>query len=153
MIITTIGVQKYLNWGAFGYAVQITASGKPQRMVKNVEIVKKYPDVFPDDLSRLPPDREIEFAINLLPEAQSYPISILPYQMTPAELQELKVQLQYLLDNGFICPSSSPWGGPMLFVKKKYGSLRMCIDYRVLNKVTIKNKYPLPQIDDLFNKL
>ena len=76
-----------------------------------------------------------------------------PYRMAPAELSELKEQLHELLDKGFIRPSTSPWGAPVLFVKKKDGSLRLCIDYRQLNKVTIKNKYPLPRIDDLFDQL
>ena len=81
------------------------------------------------------------------------PISMPPYRMAPAELKELKEQLQELLDKGFIRPSTSPWGAPVLFVKKNDGTLRLCIDYRELNKVTIKNKYPLPRIDDLFDQL
>ena len=99
----------------------------------------------------IPPDRDIEFCIELLPRAR--PISIPPYRIAPVELRELKVQLQDLLDKGFIHPSTLPWGAPVLFVKKKDGSLRLCIDYWQLNKVTIKNKYPLPRIDDLFNQL
>ena len=110
-----------------------------------------YADVFPDSLSGLPPQREIEFVIDLVPGAE--PVSKAPYRMAPAELKELKVQLQELLDLGFIRPSHSPWGAPVLFVKKKEGSLRMCIDYRELNKLTIKNRYPLPRIDDLFDQL
>ncbi|KAA0041947.1 ty3-gypsy retrotransposon protein [Cucumis melo var. makuwa] len=97
------------------------------------------------------PKREIEFAIEL--ELGTVPISKAPYRMAPAELKELKVQLQELLDKGFIRPSVSPWGAPVLFVKKKDGSMRLCIDYRELNKVTVKNKYPLPRIDDLFDQL
>jgi hypothetical protein len=99
----------------------------------------------------LPPDREIEFTIELMPGTQ--PIHKAPYRMAPTELKELKEQLQDLLDRGFIQPSVSPWGAPVLFVKKKDGSMRLCIDYRELNKVTIKNKYPLPRIDDLFDQL
>ncbi|XP_070049519.1 uncharacterized protein [Nicotiana tomentosiformis] len=99
----------------------------------------------------IPAEREIDFAIDLLPDAQ--PISIPPYRMAPTELRELKEQLKDLLDKGFIRPSTSLWGAPVLFVRKKDGSLRMCIDYRQLNKVTIKNKYPLPRIDDLFDQL
>ena len=106
---------------------------------------------FPEDLPGLPIDREIEFCIDLVPGTQ--PISIPPYRMAPAELRELKVQLQDLLDKGFVRPSASPWGAPVLFVKKKDGALRLCIDYRQLNKATIKNKYPLPRIDDLFDQL
>ena len=104
-----------------------------------------------DDLPGIPPDREIEFGIDLLPDTQ--PISILPYRMAPTELKELKEQLKDLLDKGFIRPSICPWGASVLFVRKKDGSLRMCIDYRQLNKVTIKNKYRLPRIDDLFDQL
>jgi hypothetical protein len=114
-------------------------------------IVTEFPDVFPEDLPGLPPDREVEFGIEL--EAGTVPISKVPYRMAPAELKELKVQLEDLLEKGFIRPSVSPWGAPILFVKKKDGSLRMCIDYRELNKVTVKNRYPLPRIDDLFDQL
>ena len=99
----------------------------------------------------LPPDRDIDFCIDVEPDTQ--PISIPPYRMAPSELKELKEQLQDLLSKGFIRPSVSPWGAPVLFVKKKDGSMRMCIDYRQLNKVTIRNKYPIPRIDDLFDQL
>ena len=98
-----------------------------------------------------PPEREIEFEINLLPGV--LPISQAPYRMAPVELKELKVQLQELLDKGFIRPNFSPWGALVLFVKKKDGSIRLCIDYRQLNKVTVRNKYPLPRIEDLFDQL
>ena len=114
-------------------------------------MVKEFNDVFPGELPGLPPEREIEFSIELVPGTN--PIFIAPYRMAPSELRELKVQLQDLLDKGFIRPSASPWGAPVLFVKKKDGTLRLCIDYRQLNKVTIKNKYPLPRIDDLFDQL
>ena len=92
----------------------------------------------------------MEFGIELLPGTT--PVSMAPYRMAPKELKELKVQLQELLDRGFIRPSVSPWGASVLFVKKKDGSLRLCIDYRKLNKLTVKNKYPLPRIDDLFDQ-
>ncbi|KAJ0890052.1 putative nucleotidyltransferase, Ribonuclease H [Helianthus annuus] len=108
-------------------------------------------DVFPEELPGLPPDREVEFRIHLLPGTA--PIAKAPYRLAPAEMQELKKQLDELLEKGFIQPSSSPWGAPILFVKKKDGSMRMCIDYRELNKVTIKNRYPLPRIADLFDQL
>ena len=111
----------------------------------------KFPDVFFEDLPGLPPDREVEFTIDLVPSIG--PISKAPYRMVLTELKELKEQLQDLLDKGFIRTSASPWGAPVLFVKKKDGSMRLCIDYRELNKVTIRNKYPLPRIDDLFNQL
>ena len=99
----------------------------------------------------LPPEREVEFAIEL--ERGTAPISKAPYRMAPAELAELKKQLEELLEKGYIRPSVSPWGSPVLFVKKKDGSMRLCIDYRQLNKVTIKNRYPLPRIDDLLDQL
>lgn len=108
-------------------------------------------DVFPEELPGLPPDRAISFEIELLP--QTAPVSKAAYRMAPAELKELQTQLQELLERGFIRPSHSPWGAPVLFMKKKDDTFRMCIDYRELNKVTIKNKYPLPMIDDLFNQL
>ena len=106
---------------------------------------------FPEDLPGLPPDREVEFSIEL--EPSTAPISRCPYRMAPKELVEMKKQLEELLEKGFIRPSSSPWGCPAIFVKKKDGTLRMCVDYRPLNAVTIKNKYPLPRIDNLFDQL
>lgn len=114
-------------------------------------VVSEFPDVFPDDLCGLPPPREIEFLINVIPGTT--PISIAPYRMAPAELKELKIQLEDLEKKGFIWPSVSPWGAPALFFQKKDGSMRLCIDYRKLNQVTIKNKYPLPRIDDLLDQL
>ena len=119
--------------------------------LEDIAVVKEYPDVFSEELPGLPPDREIEFFIDLLPGSGH--ISKAPYRMAPAEMKELKEQLQELLDKGFIRPSASPWGAPVLFVKKKDGSMRLCIDYRELNKITIKNRYPLPRIDDLFDQL
>ena len=106
----------------------------------DVRVVSRFPNVFPEELPRLPPDREIEFEIELL--LGTMPISRTPYRMAPVELKELKQQLQELLDKKFIRPSYTPWGAPVLFVKKNDGSMRMCIVYRELNKVTIKNKYP-----------
>lgn len=119
--------------------------------ISRIPVVQDFADVFPDDLPGLPPKREIEFHIDLIPG--SSPISKAPYRMAPLELAELKTQLEELQEKGFIRPSVSPWGAPVLFVKKKDGSLRLCIDYRELNKITIKNKYPLPRIDDLFDQL
>nr|GEW94427.1 putative reverse transcriptase domain-containing protein [Tanacetum cinerariifolium] len=106
---------------------------------------------FPDELPGIPPIREVEFNIELIPGSE--PISKAPYRMAPIELKELRDQLQELLERGFIRPSVSPWGAPVLFVKKKDGSMRLCIDYRELNKITIRNRYPLPRIDDLFDQL
>jgi hypothetical protein len=107
--------------------------------------------VFPDDLPGMPPDRDIEFSIELLPGTT--PISKRPYRMNVKDLAGLKKQIEELLSKGFIRPSSSPWGVPTLFVDKKDGSRRMCVDYRSLNEVTIKNKYPLPRIEDLFDQM
>jgi hypothetical protein len=119
--------------------------------LKKIPVVCEYADVFLDELPGMPPDRDIEFAIEL--EPGTTPISKRPYWMPPAKLVELKKQLQELLDKGFIRPSTSPWGCPALFVKKKDESLRLCIDYRPLNAVTFKNQYPLPRIDILFDQL
>ena len=119
--------------------------------VSEVLVVRDFADVFPEELPGIPPERQVEFRIDLVPGAA--PIAKAPYRLAPPEMQELSTQLQELLDKGFIRPSSSPWGAPILFVKKKDGSHRMCIDYRELNKVTVKNRYPLPRIDDLFNQL
>ncbi|GKA01660.1 putative reverse transcriptase domain-containing protein, partial [Tanacetum coccineum] len=103
------------------------------------------------DLLGFPPARPVEFQIDLIPGAA--PVARAPYRLAPSEMKELSEQLQELSDKGFIRPSSSPWGAPVLFVKKKDGSFRMCIDYRELNKLTVKNRYPLPRIDDLFDQL
>jgi hypothetical protein len=119
--------------------------------LKDIPIVCEYPDVFPDDLPGMPPDRDIEFVIEVQPGTA--PISKRPYRMPPNELAELIIQLQDLQDKGFIRPSASPWGCPALFMKKKDNSLRLCVDYHPLNAVTIKNKYPLPRIDILFDQL
>nr|ABA94769.1 retrotransposon protein, putative, Ty3-gypsy subclass [Oryza sativa Japonica Group] len=119
--------------------------------LESVPIVCEYPDVFPEELTRMPPDREIEFAIELAPGTA--PIAKRPYRMAANELAEVKRQIEELESKGYVRPSSSPWGAPVLLVKKKDGSERMVIDYRALNEVTIKNKYPLPRIDDLFDQL
>lgn len=118
--------------------------------VESVPVVRDYPDVFPAYLSGMLPDRNIDFGIDFLPGTQ--PISIPLYRMATAELKVLKVQLQELLDKGFIRPSMSPWGALVLFVRNKNGFMRMCIDYHQLNKVTVRNRYPLPRIDDLFDQ-
>ena len=106
---------------------------------------------FLDELLRLPPHRDVDIVIELHPSTS--PISMTPHRMAPIELQELKVQLQELLNKGFIIPSISPWGAPILFSKKKDKTLRLSINYQQLNRVTIKNRYPLPRIDDLFDLL
>ena len=112
---------------------------------------KFYKFFCPNDLLGLPPNHEVEFSIDLL--FGTTPISKAPYRMAPMELKELKEQLVELLDKRFVCPSALPWGARVLFVKKNDGSIRLCIDYHVLNRVTIKNEYPLPRIDDLFDQL
>nr|GEX90756.1 putative reverse transcriptase domain-containing protein [Tanacetum cinerariifolium] len=121
------------------------------KQLKDVPIVRDFPKVFPKDLPGLPPARPVEFQIDLIPRAA--PVARALYRLAPSEMKELSEQLQELSDKGFIRPSSSPWGAPVLFVKKKDGSFRMCIDYRELNKLTVKNRYPLLRIDDLFDQL
>ncbi|GJR87526.1 putative reverse transcriptase domain-containing protein [Tanacetum coccineum] len=122
-----------------------------KKRLEDVPIVQDFPEVFPEDLPGLPPTRQVEFQIDLVPGAA--PVARAPYRLAPSEMKELSEQLKELSDKGFIRPSSSPWGAPVLFVKKKDGSFRMCIDYRELNKLTVKNRYPLPRIDDLFDQL
>ena len=117
----------------------------------NIRVVRNFLDVFPEELPGMPPDTEVEFVIDLLPG--TVPISKRPYRMVVEELKELKKQLTELQEAGYIRPSSSPWGAPVLFVQKKDGSQRTCVDYRTLNDVTVKNKYPLPRIEDLFNRM
>jgi hypothetical protein len=107
--------------------------------------------VFPDGLPGMPPERTIEFKIELQPGMT--PIAKAPYKMSPVEMKELKIKLQGLLDKGYIHPSTSPWGCLALFVEKKDKELRLCMDYRPLSAVTIKNKYPLPRIGILFDQL
>ncbi|GJU25885.1 putative reverse transcriptase domain-containing protein [Tanacetum coccineum] len=122
-----------------------------EKKLDDIRVVRDFPEVFPDDLLGLPLVREIEFRIDLIPGAS--PVVRSPYRLAPSEMLELSNQLKELQEKGFIRPSHSPWGAPVLFVKKKDGSMRMCIDYRELNKLTIKNRYPLPRIDDLFDQL
>ncbi|GKB89351.1 retrovirus-related pol polyprotein from transposon TNT 1-94 [Tanacetum coccineum] len=119
--------------------------------LEDILVVCKFPGVFPEDLSGLPLSRKVVFRIDLIPGAM--PVAKSPYRLAPTEMHELSNQLKELLEKGFIRPSSSPWGAPVLFVKKKDGSFRMSIEYRELNKLTIKNRYPLPRIDDLFDQL
>ncbi|MFS7997765.1 putative nucleotidyltransferase, Ribonuclease H [Helianthus anomalus] len=119
--------------------------------INDVPVVCDFPGVFPEDLPSLPPPRSVDFRIDLVPGAT--PVARAPYRLAPSQMQELSSQLQELLDKGFIRPSTSPWDAPVLFVKKKDGSFRMCIAYRELNKLTVKNRYPLPRIDDLFDQI
>ncbi|XP_075515845.1 uncharacterized protein LOC142550652 [Primulina tabacum] len=150
--ISCLEMQHMLVKGCHGFlasVVDITREGSGN--VSDIDIVMDYLDVVAVDVSGFPPDREVEFVIDIV--LGTAPISKAPYRMAPTEMKELKSQLQDLLDEGFFRPSSSPWGAPVLFVKKKDGSLRLCIDYREINKVTIKNKYLPPRIDDLFAQL
>ncbi|KAK4400634.1 Retrovirus-related Pol polyprotein from transposon [Sesamum angolense] len=140
-----------IKGGCEAYLASVRDTTKVGPSVSDVLVVREFPDVFPEELPGLPPHREVDFEINTIPEAA--PISITPYRMAPLELKELKKQLEELLDKVFIRPSISPWGAPVLFVKKKDGSMRLCIDYRQLNRITIKNKYPLLRIHDLLDQL
>ena len=114
-------------------------------------VLQEFKDLFPSKLPGMPPPRTVDFHIDLVLEAQL--VSRAPYRKTNNELNELKIQLEELLEKGHIHPSISPWGAPVVFVKKRDGSLRLCIDYRQLNKLTNKNRYLLPRIDDLFDQL
>ena len=140
-----------ISKGCVYHLVHVKDSSSEHTSLEIFLVVNDYLDIFLKDLPGIPPEREIDFGIDLLLDTQ--PISILPYRMEPTELKELKDQLKDLLDKGFIRPSVSPWSAPVLFMHKKDGSLRMCIDYPQLNKVTVKNMYPLPRIDDLFDLL
>ncbi|KAF5756264.1 putative nucleotidyltransferase, Ribonuclease H [Helianthus annuus] len=136
-IISFLKAQKCLRKGHTAILALVTDASAKEKKLEDIPVVRDFPQVFPEDLPGLPPHRQVEFQIEL----------------APTELEELSKQLQELLEKGFIRPSSSPWGAPVLFVKKKDGTFRMCIDYRELNKVTVKNRYPLPRIDDLFDQL
>ena len=149
--LTMIQAKRMLWQGCEAYLAHVVDTEREPPKLEVVPVVSEFPDVFPDDLPGLPPDRHIEFTIELAPGTE--PVSKAPYRMAPSEMRELAKQLQEFLDKGLIRPSVSPWGAPVLFVKKKDGSMRLCIDYRELNKLTIKNKYPLPRIDDLFDQL
>ncbi|KAG8472826.1 hypothetical protein CXB51_034699 [Gossypium anomalum] len=150
-IISSMSAQRYLKKGYEAYLAYVINTKEVEKKVESVPVVCEFADVFPEELLGSPPVREVEFGIDLI--SGTAPISIAPYRMAPAELKELKSQLQEFTDKGFVRPSFSPWGAFVLFVKKKDGSMRLCVDYQQLNKVTIKNKYPLPRIDDLFDQL
>ncbi|KAI3821769.1 hypothetical protein L1987_09341 [Smallanthus sonchifolius] len=143
--------QNYLRKKYVAFLAHVVDTKDKGNKLQDIPIIRDFPEVFPEDLPGLPPPRQVEFRINLVPGAT--PVAKAPYRLGPFEMQELASQLQELLSKGFIRPSHSPWGAPVLFVKKKDGSFRMCIDYRELNKLTIKNCYPLPCIDDLFDQL
>ncbi|GJT62952.1 putative reverse transcriptase domain-containing protein [Tanacetum coccineum] len=154
-IISCTKTQKYLLKGCPIFLAHVTTKKaedkSKEKRLEDVPIVQDFPEVFPEDLPGIPPTRQVEFQIDLIPGAA--PVARAPYRLAPSEMKELSDQLKELSDKGFIRPSSSPWGAPVLFVKKKDGSFWMCIDYQELNKLTVKNRYPLPRIDDLFDQL
>ncbi|KAI3825144.1 hypothetical protein L1987_06620 [Smallanthus sonchifolius] len=143
--------QKYLRKKYVAFLAHIIQKDAKEKSIQDIPIIRDFPEVFSEDLSSLPPVRQVEFRIDLVPGAN--PVARALYRLAPSEMQELASQFQELSDKGFIRPSHSPWGAPVLFFKKKDGSFRMCIDYRKLIKLTIKNRYPLPRIDDLFDQL
>lgn len=149
--ISYLRARKLISKDCLYHLIRVRDSNAKSFPLQSVSVVNEFPEVFPDDLPGIPPDREIDVGIDMLPDTR--PISIPPCRMAPTELKELKEQIADLLDKGFIRPSISPWGASVLFVRKKDGSLRMCIDYRQMNKVIIKNKYPVPRIDDLFEQV
>ena len=134
-----------------GWLASLTLEDEVRPDLDLPQVVCEFVDVFPEELPGLPPHRDVDFGIELHPGIS--PISMTQHRMAPVELQELRVQLQELLDKGFIRPSTSPWGSSVLVAKKRGKTLQLCIDYRQLNRVTIKNRYPLPRIDDLFDQL
>ncbi|GKA38936.1 reverse transcriptase domain-containing protein [Tanacetum coccineum] len=160
-VISCIKAHRYVERGYHLFLAHVTESkSKEKRMedvpskekqMEDVPVIHNFPEVFPKELPGLPPSRKVEFRIDLVPGAA--PVERAPYRLAPSEMKELLVQLQELLEKGFIHPSSSPWGAPVLFVMKKDGSFRMCIDYRELNKLTVKNHCPLLRINDLFDQL
>nr|GEU54055.1 putative reverse transcriptase domain-containing protein [Tanacetum cinerariifolium] len=141
-LISCIKTERYVSRGCQDFVAQVMENKSKEKRLEDIPIVKEFPDVFPEDLHGLPPVRQVEFQIDLIPGAA--PVARAPYRLAPLEMQELSDQLQELADRGFIRPSTSPWGAPVLFVKKKDGSFRMCIDYRELNKLTVKNRYHYP---------
>ena len=136
-MMSVMMAEKMLRKSYSRYLAYVVEVREDDVRLEDILVVREFPDVFPDDLPGLPPDREIDFQIELAPRTE--PISRAPYRMAPAELKELKVQMEEMVNKGFVRPSTSPWGAPVLFVKKKDGSMRLCIDYKELNKVTIRN--------------
>jgi hypothetical protein len=149
--VSSLQLRKSMRKGCKLYAILALNEKGVAEGLEHLPVVKEFADVFPEELPGMPPERELEFTIDLKPGTE--PIARTPYRMSTPELQELKMQLKELLDLGLIRPSVSPWGAPVIFIRKKDGSWRLCIDYRQLNKATIKNQYPLPRIDDLFDQM
>ncbi|KAM2408916.1 hypothetical protein ACFX1X_027884 [Malus domestica] len=150
-VISAMKAKRLLSKGCQGYLAHVVLNDNAPSSVEDVRVVRHFPNVFSNDLPRLPLDRDVKFTIDLFPGTNH--ISLTPYRMASAELKELKIQFSELVDKGFIQPSTSPWGAQVLFVRKKDGTLRLCIDYRQLNRVTIKNRYLLPRVNDLFDQL
>nr|GFC66461.1 putative reverse transcriptase domain-containing protein [Tanacetum cinerariifolium] len=142
---------KYVERGCHLFLAHVTEKKSKEKRLKDVPVIREFPEVFPDDLPGLPSPRQVEFRIDLVSGAA--PVARAPYRLAPFEMKELSGQLQELLKKGFIRPSSSLWGASVLFVKNTDGSFWMCIDYLELNKLTVKNRYPLPIINDLFDQL
>ena len=150
-VISAMQARRLLRKGCEAILALVIDSKRGQIELENILVVKDFPDVFPEELPSILLEREVDLYIEIL--RGTTPTSRAPYRMALTKLKELKIQLQELLDKGFIRPSVSPWDAPVFFVKKKDGTLRMCIDYRRINHVTVKNKYPLPRIEDLFDQL
>ena len=150
-ILPQIGYESRCQGQLVGWLASLTLEDEVRPNLDLPRVVCEYVDVFPDELPGLPPHKDVDFGIELHPGTS--PISMTPHRMAPVEFQELRVQLQELLDKGFIRPSTSPWGASVLVVKKRGKTLRLCIGYRQLNRVIIQNRYLLPRIDDLFDQL
>jgi hypothetical protein len=149
--ISSMQLKKNFRKGCQIFATHMEEATKDKVESIEVHLVLKYFEYDFLQIPGLPPKRDIDFSIDLVPGVAS--VSKTPYKMGTLELKELQMQLEELLRKGYICPSVSPWGDPILFVKKKDETSRLCIDFRQLNKVTIKNKYLFPRIDDLFDQI
>jgi len=149
--LTAEQVKKSLDGEASMFMMFASLKESGEKGVSNLPVVQECPEVFPNDISNLPLEREVEFTIDLV--LGTSPISIALYRMSASELGELKKQLEELLEKQFIRPSVLSWGAQVLLVKKKDGNMRLCVDYRQLNKGTVKNQYPLLRVDDLMDQL
>jgi hypothetical protein len=149
--ISSLQLWKSMRKGCKLYAILVLNEKGVAEGLEHLPVVREFADVFPEELPRMLPERELEFNIDLKPGTEL--IARMPYRMSTLELQELRMKLKKLLDLGLICPSVSPWGVPIIFIRKKDGSWRICIDYCQLNKAMIKNQYPLPRIDDLLDQM
>ena len=147
-VISAMQARRLMKKGCETFLVVILDFKSGQVDVEKIPMVREFPYVFPEELPGIPLEKEVDLSIEIVPGASL--MSRAPYRMAPTELKELKSKLQELMDKGFIGPNVSPWGTHVLFMKKKDDTLQMCIDYRKINKVTVKNKYPLSRIEDLF---